>query len=383
MKNSIKLFLTAVFIAVVSFSTHAQSWSSGSGSLYVSPSTTKVGIGTSNPLSGLHLVATGWDDAMVRIERTNGYGGALRLVTKDNGAMFNNRPLGNLIWHGSTSSSTISVATARINATTTENWTSTANGTRLEFRTTQNGTSAPPANPNMIIDHDGDVGIGTTSPGQKLEVAGSVLANAFLTSSDRRFKKDIKQLEGAGAKLLSLRGVSYSMNQQSYAGKGFDSRNHIGLVAQEVHEVFPELVHEDASGFMSVDYVALIPVIIEALKEQQNVIARQEAKIQQMESTLSNEGSDNESPLVASLEQNAPNPFSNRTEIRYTLPENTVNASIFIHDINGKQLKVFPLTKTGNSSIFIDPGELEAGLYIYTLIADGNEISSKRLILSK
>ena len=82
------------------------------------------------------------------------------------------------------------------------------------------------------------------------------------------------------------------------------------------------------------------------------------------------------------LFQNTPNPFSTQTEIRYYLPENTENACIYVFSLNGNMLLSKPLTETGNGSITISNNELEAGMYIYTLVIDGVEVDSKRMILT-
>lgn len=61
--------------------------------------------------------------------------------------------------------------------------------------------------------------------------------------------------------MLSLRGVSYKLNSET------DGRNHIGVVAQEMETVFPEIVMDGRNGYKSVDYDKLVAPIIEAIKE--------------------------------------------------------------------------------------------------------------------
>ena len=84
----------------------------------------------------------------------------------------------------------------------------------------------------------------------------------------------------------------------------------------------------------------------------------------------------------ASLEQNVPNPFSEKTEIRFFLPENVKQAYICIFDMQGSMLK-----KTTNlveqSTLMIQGSELKAGMYLYSLIADGKEVDTKRMILTQ
>lgn len=84
--------------------------------------------------------------------------------------------------------------------------------------------------------------------------------------SDSRFKDDIQPLKDSLAKTLKLNGVSYHWKD----GETQPGRE-IGLLAQEVQKVFPELVHDMGQNLV-LNYTGLIPVLIEALKEQQNQI---------------------------------------------------------------------------------------------------------------
>ena len=87
-------------------------------------------------------------------------------------------------------------------------------------------------------------------------------------------------------------------------------------------------------------------------------------------------------PAMATLAQNTPNPFSERTTIRFTLPENAQNAFIYIFDMSGKMQKQIPVDSS-MESVIIEGYELRAGMYIYSLVIGGKEIDTKRMILSK
>ena len=77
-------------------------------------------------------------------------------------------------------------------------------------------------------------------------------------------------------KALTIRGISYQLNKETPAGtnnikinKKENARTHFGFLAQEVKEVYPELVRTDSAGYMYVDYIGMIPLIVNALNEIQ------------------------------------------------------------------------------------------------------------------
>lgn len=127
------------------------------------------------------------------------------------------------------------------------------------------------SNLNVILATGGGrVGIGTSSPGSayKLDVAGAAHASSFPTSSDARLKTDVRPLTDALAKLQRMRGVTFEWNEV-YASLGRSTnRREIGVIAQEVEAVFPELVTPwGENDYRAVDYGRLSAVLIEAVKE--------------------------------------------------------------------------------------------------------------------
>jgi len=129
----------------------------------------------------------------------------------------------------------------------------------------------------------GYVGIGDTSPAYRLELpndadaSGRGRANAWSTYSSRRLKKNIKPIENALDKVKRLRGVYFDWKK--------DGIHDIGMVAEEVGEVIPEVVDYEANGVdaASLSYGRLVALLIEAVKEQQCKIAELEATIAQRE----------------------------------------------------------------------------------------------------
>ncbi|MBX2969588.1 MAG: hypothetical protein KF803_09455 [Cyclobacteriaceae bacterium] len=179
--NTLRKILLLLSFCILPLTTFSQSWSTSTGILRTNPTTTKVGIGTTTPESRLQVTGTDYLDAMITIERNNqGWGGVLRYLTKNTGGIPTGRSLGGLQWYGSNSSSTVTTnATAKIVATTTQNWSTTGNGTQLGFWTTPNGAIAYTTDPTMLIDHNGRVAIGKINPTYTLDVNGTINATAL------------------------------------------------------------------------------------------------------------------------------------------------------------------------------------------------------------
>ena len=115
----------------------------------------------------------------------------------------------------------------------------------------------------------GKVGIGITNPGHLLQLAGGAYCDGtgtWVSGSDRAYKRDIKDLTKYGIQdVLKLRSVSYIHKQDK------NNKVQIGLIAQEVKQVIPEVV-DGEEGSMGLAYDRLVPVLVNAIKEQQKEI---------------------------------------------------------------------------------------------------------------
>jgi hypothetical protein len=152
-----------------------------------------------------------------------------------------------------------------------------AYGTKMYFGTTN--VYATGSQIRMMIDQIGSVGIGTTSPGYTLSVAGTIWANgSTITSgsatwSDIRLKKDITVVKNALDRALKLKGVYYNWKDNEFT-RNFPQGRQIGIIAQEMEKEFPELVLTDKNGYKTIAYDKFTAVLLEAVKEQEKDILR-------------------------------------------------------------------------------------------------------------
>lgn len=119
-----------------------------------------------------------------------------------------------------------------------------------------------------------------------LVVSGQINANGTVYNSDARYKKNINTLGNSLEKVLQLRGVSYEMKKTEFPDKQFADGLQVGLIAQEVEAIVPEVVTTNADGYKSVDYAKLVPVLIEALKSQQQQRQEDLKRIEKLEELL-------------------------------------------------------------------------------------------------
>ena len=239
--------------------------------------------------------------------------------------------------------------------------------------------------------------------------------------SDFKLKKNIHKIHSPLETVKKLNGVQYdytdTLNSAKFERYKYSelkdpraNRQRIGLIAQEVESVLPGVVKTLDDSTKAISYTDIIALLVEAVKEQQQLFSAQSQKIKELEKEISenhtfkdprssrkmmvaSSSSSNEKEISEPVEeedittnaflfQNTPNPFSTQTEIKYFVPENAENAVLYVFSLNGNMLLSKPLTQTGNGSIIINGSELKQGMYIYTLAINGVEIDSKRMILT-
>jgi len=237
---------------------------------------------------------------------------------------------------------------------------------------------------NDLILTIGD-GISTTNRSNCLTIQknGNLWIQGSLTqNSDRNLKENLTPLTNSLENLQTLNGFTYNWKNRRQMG----DRTEIGLIAQDIEKVYPELITE-VEGYKAVNYIGLIPVLVEALKEQQAHIQTLENKLNALQTEVagccSNTYSSKQQEAdIPTLSQNIPNPFNQSSSINYYLPKTTQSARIILTDIEGNTLKTYPLKTQGNGSLQIHKNTLASGTYLYTLWVNQAPIDSKRMVIT-
>ena len=258
-------------------------------------------------------------------------------------------------------------------------------------------------------------------------VATTVWTNNSYNISDGRFKKNIEE-EVKGIEFIKLlRPVTYNLDarkftehitqnmpdsvRKNYFNLDFNNVSKIrqtGFIAQEVEEAAKKAGY-NFSGVYSPDkdnntdtygisYYQFVVPLVKAVQEQQAMIEAQKQanetllkrietleKMNGVNKANSINGLDNNTSLGSgfNMGQNEPNPFTHETVIPYTIPEQVNSAYMTLYDLSGKQVASFQITKKGSSSIKITSEKIAAGMYIYSIVADGKVVDSKRMIVAE
>jgi hypothetical protein len=225
------------------------------------------------------------------------------------------------------------------------------------------------------------------------------------TLSDVSIKTNVQDLSGSLQTILDLRGVSFDWNHSVNQEFQFDSSNHIGFIAQEVQSIEPRLTFNGDNNLLHVDYNKVVPVLVEAIQEQNAIISHQDSMINELNNRLSNLENcinslnlcnQNQPTQMAQpttgqtislntvqsivLNQNVPNPFAEQTVITYSIPESVKKADILFYDSNGKLINSIFIKERGNSQLNVFANDLSTGIYTYTLVADGQIVASKKMV---
>ncbi|TXI82366.1 MAG: T9SS type A sorting domain-containing protein [Crocinitomicaceae bacterium] len=256
------------------------------------------------------------------------------------------------------------------------------------------------------------------------------------TLSDQTIKTNVQDLIGSLDKVLEMRGVTYEWNGTNHPNLQLDSVMHIGFIAQEINAIDPLLTFVDEDTLMHVEYDKVVPILAEAIQELNGQVVSQDSIIEvltnenvaqqaqiedlndrltQLENCLSGilpflcqmnnssiqptqqEVQEQLASLLPSAErtaitvnlsnknaivlnQNVPNPFAESTTITYSVPSSVQKAQIHFYDGTGKLINTVDITEHGNGQLNVFANDLSSGVYTYSLIADGQVVSTKRMV---
>ena len=168
-------------------------------------------------------------------------------------------------------------------------------------------------------------------------------------------------------------------------GQQIYSKQHYSLSADELEAIFPDLVYENEDGTKSINYVEMVPILVQAigeLKAEINELRGNESARKVAAKTTGINDVDGSVEVLA-LGQNKPNPFGTSTEIEVSVPESVQSAFVYVYDLQGKKVQQVNLTARGRQTVQLNAANLADGMYLYSLIADGKVVETRRMIVEK
>lgn len=271
---------------------------------------------------------------------------------------------------------------------------SAGGGVAVGWNTARIATDFNYVNPSATVNVYGSInGTGVPANGTiALDVNGMVRGIAFFATSDARLKRDVKPIKNALDLVSKMQGNSYFWKEKAMGDRVYDKSLQLGFLAQEIEKVLPLSVVTDESGYKSVNYLAIIPVLTEAIKELNTKVEKTQKENEDLRSQLTeictngcngvkpntNVGQD----LGNKLFQNYPNPFSNDTRVDYIFNIGN-NAKIEVRSLEGKIIKSVTLKEKGKGYITISSSEMNSGTYTYSYIVDNMIVDTKLMIIAE
>ncbi|MCF0053430.1 tail fiber domain-containing protein [Dyadobacter sp. LJ53] len=272
------------------------------------------------------------------------------------------------------------------------------------------GANAKVNNDNSIVlGNNANVGIGVSAPNYKLQLntfsAAKPGTSTWIVASDRRLKKDVSDFKDGLDLITKIKPVWFAYNGE--AGIETDKK-FVGVIAQDMKEIAPYTVgnftYQDSLGnkteYLDYDAGAVTYMLVNAVKEQQEIIDQKEAKIQDLAKRLellerivasgtikpltgSNAARQEPSSNGVTLEQNAPNGFSQSTAIRFFIPQSVKEAVINVYTVAGVKVGSYPVAERGDSSLTLSADEFENGVFVYDLVTDGKSNGARKMMVAK
>ncbi len=236
---------------------------SGIPKMHINTTNGRVGIGTNNPGNMLHISNTNTHSGMIVQTTDYSSGNTVRIRMAETSLI---------------SSITSTSYNGVVDLISTRRGGGASDLTIISSKGSNNMST------KMIIKGaTGEVGIGITSPSYKLHVNGTVAATSFHTTSDIKLKNIFGKIKGSDIlqKYQQINLYSFSYKQEDSLGIG-NKHLKIGIIAQEVDKVFPELVSTTEENIKSVDYSALAITSIEAIKELKREIDIKREEIEEL-----------------------------------------------------------------------------------------------------
>nr|WP_295930407.1 tail fiber domain-containing protein [uncultured Dyadobacter sp.] len=269
---------------------------------------------------------------------------------------------------------------------------------------------------SVVLGNNANVGIGMSAPAFQLHLSTAAAAKAgspdWLVASDSRLKKNITDFTDGLDLLKQIKPVWFQYNGK--AGIETGDKKFVGIIAQEMQKIAPYTIgtfnYQDSLGnkteYLDYDANAVTYILINSVKEQQQVIEEKDAQLKDMNAQVEAlakrleqleriVASSTAKPLTGNmartepnangvvLEQNVPNGFSGSSSIKYFVPEAVIDAVINVYSVNGVKVNSYAVKERGEGKLTISAEDFQNGVFLYDLVTDGKSNGVKKMVVQK
>jgi hypothetical protein len=160
-------------------------------------------------------------------------------------------------------------------------------GSSILIETGRNGGEG--ANIDLKTTGGGDIVITPHSSNYFRLNGNGIYTGNWQQDSDERYKENIEPIKNSLDKITHLNPINFEWKKDEYPDKNFQDEKQIGLIAQEIEKILPELVRTDGEGYKSIDYTKINVFLIEAIKEQQKSIEELKKEVAELRNKLTND----------------------------------------------------------------------------------------------
>ena len=228
----------------------------------------------------------------------------------------------------------------------------------------------------VVCRRDGGVGV----------PRGTEFQVAFASASDANYKTNVTPMTDALSKVNALTPITYNWDSAKCKNMIVDNKNQIGLIAQDVEQIVPEVVYTDSNGMKYIDYGRLSVILLAGMKEQQAQITALQGggtRTNGNSGSINSEIDVNLASKKIVLDQNSPNPFKEQTTIPYFIPKDANDVKIIFTDMDGDIIKEVRIAEKGKGQLNVYASNLSSGIYTYSIVADGVTLDTKKMVRSK
>lgn len=224
-----------------------------------------------------------------------------------------------------------------------------------------------------------------------VESDGSVFSKGVYLSSDRRLKENISPITDGVAGISLLKPVSFNFKAVEHDTLRC-RKFHYGFIAQEIREHFPDMValtyrdKNKTDSLLSVNYTMVIPLLVKAVQEQQDLIADLYDQIELLISNVPGMTTDSSAIVDFNVGSNdivldvQPNPSSGVFYVKATAIGNE-HLDLLVTDLSGRLVSGYNVDMTNNNKYKLDCSVLPNGVYLLTGVLSGEVVSTKRIVI--